>query len=214
MAPPIRVLIADDHPAVRRGLVGLLSLYSDIQVVGEVADSPSVLRTAAHLAPDVILLDIQMPGADGVDVSHQLTDVAPNSKVIILTAFDRDDYVIGALKNGAYAYLLKSISDEIVVETIRQVSQGKRLLSPELLDKVLQQFESMARTQTRLDSDLSEMDIILLQSIAQGATSEEIATQMSWSERSIKRNIEDILTKLGVKNRTQAVVEAIKRGLI
>lgn len=211
---PIRVLIVDDHPMIRRGLRNFLSSAPDLQVVGEADDSATALRAAVEFAPDVILLDIQLTGADGVAVASQLRQEQPNSKVIILTAYDNDDYIQGALRAGAYAYVLKKSPGETIVETIRQVYQGKRLLSPELMDRVLQQFQDLAQIKAKYESGLVEDEVKVLALMAQGATIEEIAKAMFWGERTVRRKIDEIIVKLGVKNRTQAVAEAIKKGLI
>ena len=211
---PIRVLIVDDHPMIRRGLRNFLSSAPDINVVGEAEDSATALRAATELVPDVILLDIQLTGADGVAVASQLRKEQPKSKIVILTAYDNDDYVQGALRAGAYAYVLKKSSGETVVETIRQVHSGKRLLSPELMDRVLQEFQNLQQIKAKYESGLGQDEVKVLALMAQGATAEEIAQAMFWGERTVRRKIDEIIVKLGVKNRTQAVAEAIKKGLI
>ena len=210
----IRVLIVDDHPMVRRGLKSLLSSYPDISVVGEAGDGAAALRAASELAPQVVLLDIQLPGLDGVEVAYQLRHANPKVRIIALTAFENEEYVVKAMRAGAYAYLLKNTSDETVVEAIRLVDQGKRTLSPTLMDGVLRQFQAMAQSRARADADLSEPEIQVLSMIAKGATNEEIAQTTHWSERTVKREIEEILLKLDARNRAQAVAEAIRRGLI
>ncbi len=211
---PIRVLIVDDHPMIRHGLSSLLSAYPDIQVVGEADDGWSALRDAERLAPEVILLDIQLPGANGVELSLQLYQKAPETKIIILSAFDNDEYLLGALTAGAYAYLLKNSSNETVVETIRQVHEGKRLLSPSLIDPVLRQFQAITRAHIRLEVELSEEELRAMRLVADGATNDEIAKEMFWSDRTTQRKVEEIVSKLGARNRTQAVAEAIRKGLI
>ncbi len=210
----VRVLIVDDHPMVRRGLRSLLSSYQDIQIVGEAEDGASAVEAAVALSPEIVLLDIQLPGADGVEVARQLARVAPTTKVIALTAYDDDKYVSNALRAGVFAYLLKSTSDEQVIEVVRSVHQGKRLLSPALMNQVLRQFQSLAASQAQHDSGLSDQDIRVLGLIAQGSTNEEIAKETHWSERTVKREIEQIVDKLGARNRAQAVAEAIRRGLV
>lgn len=210
----IRVLIVDDHPMVRRGLKSLLSSYPDIQVVGEAGDGATALKAAAELVPEIVLLDIQLPGLDGVEIAHQLCHANPTIRIIALTAFENEDYVIRAMQAGAYAYLLKNTSDETVVEAIRLAHQGKRTLSPALMDGVLRQFHLLAQAQAHADSSLSDKEIQVLRLIAQGATNEEIAQQIHWSERTVKREIEDVMTKLGARNRAQAAAEAIRRGII
>ncbi|CAG0943159.1 Response regulator protein VraR [Anaerolineae bacterium] len=211
---PIRVLIVDDHPMVRRGLKSLLSSYPDITVIGEAGDGATALRAVTDLMPEVILMDIQLPGLDGVEVAHQLRRVIPEAKIIALTAYENEEYVLKAMRAGANAYLLKSTSDETVVEAIRLAHQGKRMLSPTLMDGILREFQTLAQAHARLAADLSEPDVQVLALIAQGATNEEIAQETHWSERTVKREIEQIMTKLGARNRAQAVAEAIKRGLV
>lgn len=210
----IRILIVDDHPMVRRGLRSLLSAYPDLQIVGEANDGAAALQAAALEQPDLVLLDIMIPGLDGVEVAQQLHSLNPNTKVIILTAYENQEYIIRALRAGAYAYLLKNSSDENLVESIRAVHRGEHLLSPELIDQVLRQFQVLAKTATRVESGLSEEELTVLQLIARGATNEEIAQQMFWSERTVKRKVEEITAKLEARNRAQAVAEGIKRGLI
>ncbi len=210
----IRVLIVDDHPMVRRGLKSLLSSYPDIQVVGEAEDSTSAIQAAADLLPEIILLDIQLPGLDGVEIAKQLRRAVPDSKIIALTAYDNEEYVVNAMRAGAYAYLLKRTSDETVVEAVRSVHQGNRLLSPALMNQVLRQFQTLAQAHEQHQAGLSPDEIQVLGLVAQGATNEEIAEQTHWSERTVKREIEEIMSKLGARNRAQAVAEGIRRGLI
>jgi NarL family two-component system response regulator LiaR len=211
---PIRVLIVDDHPMIRHGLRSLLSVYPDIQVIGEADNGARALLAAENFSPEVILLDIQLPGPNGVELAQQLYQKAPETKIIILSAFDNDEYLLGALTAGAYAYLLKNSSSETVVETIRQVQQGKRLLSPSLVDPVLRQFQTLARAHVRMETELSEDELQAMRLVANGATNEEIAKEMFWSDRTTQRKVEEIVAKLGARNRTQAVAEAIRKGLI
>lgn len=211
---PIRVLIVDDHPMVRRGLHSLLSAYPDIAVVGEAENGTEALQAVATLSPHVVLLDVQMFGLNGVQVASNIWHSAPQVKIIILTAYDNEEYILGAFRAGVYAYLLKNSSDETVVETIRLVHQGKRLLSPSLMDQVLRQLHILAQAHTNREHELSQDERLVLARIANGATSEEIAREIHWSERTVKRKIEEIVAKLGARNRTQAVAIAIREGLI
>jgi DNA-binding NarL/FixJ family response regulator len=207
-------MIVDDHPVLRRGLRSLLSSYQDIEVVGEAEDGAAALEAATALSPDVILLDVQMPGPDGVEVACHLRRRVPEAKIIMLTAFDDDEFVFDALRAGVHAYLLKNTSDETVVDTIRQVHRGKHLLSPTLLDTVLQQFEITAKAHARHQSGLSEEELGMLGLIAQGATTKEIGEQMYCSERTVKRRVEQVMGRLGAKSRAEAVAQAIKSGWI
>jgi DNA-binding NarL/FixJ family response regulator len=210
----IRVLIVDDHPIVRRGLQSLLSSYSDIQVVGEAEDGTSAFAAVKELNPDVILLDIQMTGLDGIELTARILQTTPLIKIIILTAYNNEEYVLGAFRAGAYAYLLKNSLNETVVETIRLVHQGRRMLSPSLMDQVLRQLHTLAQAQASHERQLSPDDIRVLALIANGATNEEIARQVHWSESTVKRRIEEIMATLGARNRAQAVSIATKEGLI
>lgn len=210
----IRVLIVDDHPSVRRGLRSLLSSSLDMEVIGESEDGAAALQAAIELSPDVILLDIRMPGPEGTQIAHQLHQQVPEARIIILTAYDHESYVINAMRAGAHAYVLKSTSDETVVETIRSVYHGKRALSASLMDKVLKQFQVLARDHAWSESNLSEQEAEVLNLMAQGATNKEIADEMYWSERSVKRVVQQIMDKLEARSRTHAVAKAIRRGLI
>ncbi|CAG0942813.1 Transcriptional regulatory protein LiaR [Anaerolineae bacterium] len=214
MNEQIRVLIVDDHPMVRRGLCSLLASFKDIEVVGEAEDAVTALRAAASLCPEVILLDIQMQGPDGVAVASQLHKQAPGAKVIMLTAYDNDEYVEGALRAGAYGYLSKSDPASIVVGAIRQVHKGKHMLSPHLLNRVLEQFQELAKVKVKYQSGLSDDELRVLALIAEGATNEKIARDMYWAQRTVRRKVDEIILKMGVKNRAQAVAEAVKKGLI
>ncbi len=211
---PIRVLIVDDHPVVRQGLQSLLSNYPDIQVAGEADTGLGALEEAALLQPDVVLLDIRLPGASGMDVARQLRQQNPQARIIILTAYEDDEYLIGALQAGAHGYLLKSTSHQTLAEAIRNAHAGRRVLSPSLVDGVLRQFEELARESLVSQSGLSESEFEILPLLAEGATNKEMAERLYWSEATVKRKIGDTLAKLGVSNRAQAVAEAIRRGLI
>jgi DNA-binding NarL/FixJ family response regulator len=210
----IRVLIVDDHSVVRRGLRHLLATQADMEVVGEAEDGPSALQAATTLAPDVILLDIRLPGASGLDIAPQLRQCAPAARIIILTTYEDDEYLVRAMGNGVHGYLLKSVSDECVAEAIRTVQRGERLVTPVLMNKALNQLARLSQTQARVEVGLADGELPILRLLAQGATNKEIARQLFVSERTVKRRVQDILRKLGVSHRTQAVSEATKRGLI
>lgn len=210
----IKVLLVDDHPMVRRGLRSLLSSHHDIEVVGEAADGATALQLADEIAPHVIVLDILMSGAGGIEITQILRRDVPHIKIVILSAYAEDEYVFNALRAGAHAYLLKTHSDETIVDTVRQVYQGHRLLAPELMDRVLRQFQVVAAKDERAQYGLSKEELQVLELIARGETNEMIADHLYCSERTVKRRLEEIMSKLGAKTRAQAVAEAVKRGLI
>ena len=210
----IRVLIVDDHPIVRQGVRGVLASHPDIQVVGEADSASTLFAIVDSLKPDVILLDIRMPGQNGIEVTQRLKQDHPALKVIILTTYDDDEYLFGALRAGAEGYLLKSASQEVLADSIRQVGRGERLLSANLVGKVMREFKDLAKDKARTDSGLTDQELEVLRMIAAGATNKEIAEKLFWSEVTVKRKVQDILEKMSVANRAQAVAEAGKRGLL
>jgi DNA-binding NarL/FixJ family response regulator len=211
---PIRVLIVDDHPMIRHGLRSVLTAFPDIQVSGEAEDGSTALQAVSAFSPDVVLMDIQLTGQDGLAVASQLHKASPQTKIIILTAYHNDDYVASAFRAGAYAYLLKSSSGEKIVEAIRQVYAGQRLLSSERVSRVLEQFQDLIQDQTKKQFNLSTDELQVLTLIAEGTTNEDIGKKMFWGERTVKRKVEEIMEKMNAKNRAEAVAKAIKSGLI
>ena len=210
----IRILIADDHPIVRQGIRSLLTQYNDLEIAGEAGTGPAVLDQAARLQPDVILLDVRMAGANGIQIARQLQQEHPEIRIIILTTYDDEEYLFGALQAGAQAYLMKDVSLETLPAAIRAVHRGERLLSPPLVDKVLREFQSLATEKLRRDAGLSEEELRILRAMARGATNKEIAEELFWSEVTIKKKVQEILLKLNAENRTQAVAKAIRQGLV
>ncbi len=212
--PPIRILVVDDHPVVRQGLRSLLSGHPDLQIVAEAGHAHDALAAARQESPDVVLLDIRLPGVTGVEVARQLQRDFPEMHLIMLTSYDDDEYLIGAMQAGAQAYLLKSVSDETLVWTIRAVYRGERLISPELLDRMLRQFAQVRTHQIQQEAGLSDQDLQVLQRVVAGASNDEIARELGWSKASIKRKVQHIFDQLGVMTRTQAAAEAVRRGLV
>ena len=210
----IRVLIVDDHPVVRQGVRSLLLNHPDIQVIGEADSAVSLFASLNGNPPEVILLDVRMPGQNGIEITQRLKRERAAIKVIILTTYDDDEILFGALRAGADGYLLKSASAEVLAASIRSVANGEHLMSPALVDKMMRQFQNLAAEKVRADSGLTDQELQVLQSIAAGATNKEIADKLFWSEVTVKRKTQDIFEKLGVANRAQAVGEATKRGLL
>jgi DNA-binding NarL/FixJ family response regulator len=214
MIEDTRVLVVDDHPVVRQGLHSLLSQYPDIQVVGETAGGLATLELVARLRPDVVLLDIRLAGPSGLDLARHLQRVQPETRIIILTSYEDEGYLLEAAQAGVRGYLLKSASAEILADAIRAVHKGERRLSPSLGGKALQQLEALGQTQLQSEIGLSDNELQLLKLIADGATTQEMAQALYLSERTIKRKVQDVLDKLRATNRAQAVAEAFRRGLL
>jgi DNA-binding NarL/FixJ family response regulator len=211
---PIRVLIVDDHPVVRHGLRSLLKGHPDIEVIGEAEDGAEILPRLSQTQTDVILLDIKMKVRSGIEAARQVRHSFPQVKIIILTTYDDENYLQQALEAGVHGYLLKSESHENLPNAIRAVVAGERLLSPSLVGNVMSNYQKMAQEQARQQAGLSPEDLKLLEGIAQGASTKELAEQTFWSEATVKRKIQEILEKLGASNRPQAIAEAVRRGWI
>lgn len=211
---PISVLVVDDHPVVRHGLINLLAGHPDIEVVGEAEDGAQVLPLVGSLHPDVILLDILMSGQNGIQVARRVRRSYPDVKIIILTTYDDEGYVHEALEAGIDGFLLKSVSHETLPDSIRAVMRGERLLSPSLVSTVVANYEKMAQEQAQREAGLSAEDLDLLSAIAEGASNKDLAEQFYLSEATIKRRVQEILEKLGASNRAQAIAEAVRRGWI
>ncbi len=209
----IRVMVVDDHPVVRQGLRSLLSNYPDLILVGEAAGSSDALDLAERVAPDVILLDIRMPEASGVETARRLCRQCPAAKILMLTSFDDQEYVAGALQAGAHGYILKSASDEMLVSAVRAVYRGERVLSPSVMDRVVHEFTEYSRERAQRQAGLSDDERRILRMLAAGASNPKIAAEMYLSETTVKRKLQDIFEKLGVATRAQAAAEAVRRGL-
>lgn len=210
----ISVLLVDDHPVVREGLVSLLSQYPGIRVVAEADGVSTALEQAAKLRPEVVLLDIRLEDGNGIELARQLRHSQPQSRIIILTSYDDEKYLLEAVRVGVDGYLLKNASAEVLADAIRAVHAGQARLSPALGGKALKQLKAMSRTWIQTESGLSDKDLELLRLIANGVSLEDMSRTMYLSESTIKRKTKDILAKLGVTSRAQAVAEAFKRGLL
>ena len=210
----IRVLLVDDHMMVRQGLRSLLSQYPDIEVVGEAEGGLAVLELVNELQPDVTLLDVRLADISGLDLARQLQRVQARTRVIILTSYDNEDYLLKAAQAGVCGYLLKSTSAEILAEAIRAVHAGERRLSQPLAGKALGQLETLSQVRVQAEFGLLDQELRLLQLIADGATTQDMAQLLYLSERTIKRKVQDVLDKLNATNRAQAVAEAFKRGIL
>jgi len=205
----IRILLVDDHQVVREGLRRMLELEADLKVVGEAADATEVLTQAGSLSPEVILMDIKIPGADGIELTRQLKEKEPSCNVIMLTLYDQ--YLTQAIEAGAVGYLLKDIKREELIRAIRAVHQGR---SPLNLSLSQEQLAELVTPVDQQQAFLSERELAILHLIADGITTKGIATQLFLSEASVKRSVRLILDKLGVHNRSEAVSVAYKRRLI
>lgn len=210
----IRVFIVDDHPVVRHGLRSLLAGHPDLDVVGEAGDGAQALAWLASNEADVLLLDIQMKGQSGLDVARRLRRSHPDLKIVVLTTYDDETYVHEALEAGVSGFLLKSVSHERLPDSIRAVMKGEKLLSPTLISTVVAGYQELAQEQAVRESGLTSEEVQVLAAIAEGAGNKDVAERFFWSEATAKRRVQEIMAKLGVSSRAQAVAEAARRGWI
>lgn len=209
----IKVLIADDHPVVREGLFAMLSRQPDFKVVGEAKDGAEAVEMARRLNPDVVLMDLRMPEMDGVEAMRQIKSTNPDIKFIILTTYSDDEYIFSGLEAGARAYLLKDAPREELFKAIRAVHKGESLIQPVVASKLIDRFAELSR-RAPSGEQLTERELEILQLMAKGAANKEISAQLSISESTVKTHISNIFQKLGVNDRTEAVTEALRRGII
>jgi DNA-binding NarL/FixJ family response regulator len=212
--PPIRLLIADDHRLFRQGLRQLCELLGDFEVVGEAENGQEAVDLARRLKPDVILMDINMPILDGVQATHFITEENPSARVIILTMYRQDQYVLEAIKAGARGYLLKDIDEQELVNAVQAIHQGEAMINPSLASKVLDEFrrlsEAVAETEGIEQLTQGEMEVLRL--VARGADNKTIAQQLALSERTVANRLSNVYQKLQVNSRTQAALVALRRG--
>ena len=210
MSTPIRVIIAEDHTLVREGTREILEREQDIQVVGEAARGDDAVRQALEHNPDVLLMDMRMPGMNGIEATREVSAQARSVKVLILSAHEDEDYVREALAVGASGYLLKTAPGRELVEGIRAVASGSTILSPELTRKLAQARLEPARASDRLSS----REFAVLRLIAQGRANKEVALELGISLRTVEGHLHNIFEKLRVGSRTEAVVHAVNHGLL
>ena len=215
---PIRVLIVDDHALFRRGLIQVLLGEDGIEVVGEGDDGEDAVRKAEELVPDVILMDVRMPRVSGIDATKRLAESLPAARILMLTVSDEEDDLYEAIKAGAAGYLLKEISIEEVADAVRAVMQGQTLITPSMASKLIQEFNNLAkRAEARYSfpsPKLTERELDTLKLVAQGLTNREIGEELSISENTVKNHVRNILEKLHLHSRMEAVMYAVKENLL
>ncbi len=218
VADPIRVLVVDDHALFRRGLQMVLAQEVDIEVVGEAADGGEAVEVAAETLPDLVLMDVRMPRRGGIETCAALHEVAPSAKIIMLTISDEEADLYEAIKAGATGYLLKEISIEEVATAIRAVHGGQSLISPSMASKLITEFASMSRRGEQAKQvpppRLTEREMDVLKLVAKGMNNRDIAKALFISENTVKNHIRNILEKLQLHSRMEAVVYAVREKLL
>lgn len=210
----LRVLLADDQDLVRAGFRVILGMEDDIEVAGEAGDGLAAVDLAVRLRPDVVLMDVQMPGIDGLEATRRVL-AAVETRVVILTTFDREDYLFEALRVGASGFLLKNASPEDLVDAVRVVARGDALLSPEVTRRVIERFAAGGPSvPSHRPSELTDREFEVLVQLARGASNSEIAAELYLGEATVKTHVSRVLAKLGLRDRTHAVVFAYERGIV
>ncbi|HTX91562.1 MAG TPA: response regulator transcription factor [Anaerolineales bacterium] len=213
MSESIRILVADDHLIIRQGLRLILETQEGFDMVGEAADGAEAVRLCAELHPQVVLMDLRMPGMDGLTAIEQLRVKQPEIAVVILTTFNEDDLMMRGLRAGAKGYLLKDTDRETLFNTIRAAARGQTLLKPEILARVLANAGSETPS-AMAESELTERELEVLRGVAQGERSKEIALRLGISERTVKAHLASIYSRLGVDSRAAAIAVAAQKGLL
>ncbi len=213
----IRVLIADDHAIVREGTRRFLEQEDDLDVIGEAADGEEAVRMTLSMKPDVVIMDIAMPNVDGIEATKRIKQQAPGTTVLILSAYDDDQFVFSLLEAGAAGYLLKSVRGNELIDAIRAVHAGESVLHPSIARKVLNRFTETASGDPRKQKAaeiLTDREIEVLQLATQGSSNQEIADKLFLSLRTVQSHLNHIFNKLQVSSRTEAVVRALKEGWV
>jgi NarL family two-component system response regulator LiaR len=208
----IRVLIADDHAIVRKGIRALLATEPAIVVVGEAEDGQQAIDRTSQLAPDVVLMDLVMPGIDGLEATQEIIAQRPDTRILVLTSFAGDDKVFPAIKAGAQGYLLKDSGPEDLVQAIRQVHRGESSLHPSIARKLLRELAGPTPRDAEVDT-LTEREIEVLQLVAEGYSNRDIAERLTISEATVRTHVSNILAKLNLGSRTQAALYALRTGI-
>ncbi len=209
----IRILVADDHLIIRQGLRLILETEADFELVGEAADGAEAVRLCAGLHPSVVLMDLRMPGMDGLTAIERLRVEQPEIAVIILTTFNEDDLMLRGMQAGAKGYLLKDTDRETLFNSVRAAARGETLLKPEIMSRLLAKAGSLSAS-VKVKPDLTERELEVLMRVAQGERSKEIAVGLEISERTVKAHLASIYNKFGVDSRAAAIAIAAQKGLL
>ncbi len=213
MADKISLMITDDHTLVREGIRAFLELQSDITVVGEAESGEEAVRMVAEMAPDVVLMDLVMPGIGGVEATRQVKRASPHSQVIVLTSYHEDEYIFPALRAGALSYVLKDVGAEELADTVRKAARGESVLHPRVAARVVEELRGTRNDVPNLFGELSDRELEVLRLIADGLSNAQIAERLVISEKTVKGHVSNILSKLHMMDRTQAAVFAWQQGL-
>ena len=213
MSQPIVILIVDDHALVRKGLFALLNVRPEVYVVGEAVDGTDAVHLACTRNPDVILMDLEMPGKDGITAIKEIRQKQQKSKILVLTSYTDDERVIAAIRAGADGYLPKTTTPDDLLQAIRRVHQGDLPLDPSVASTVVRELNRPSQPPQSRPDRLTEREIDVIKLIAMGLTNQQIASELALSDRTVSTHVSRILTKLQLENRTQAALYALRAGI-
>lgn len=214
MPQPITILIVDDHEVVRQGVRAYLSAQPDLDVVAEAGSGEDAVRLAAELVPDVALMDLVMPGMDGIEATRLLKKASPRTQIVVLTSYHEDEHIFPALRAGAISYLLKDVKMEEMAAAVRRAARGEATLHPRVASRVIQEINGAERSPLKAYTGLTERELEVLRLVAGGLTNSEIAARMVVSENTVKGHVSNILSKLHLADRTQAAIFAWREGIV
>jgi two-component system, NarL family, response regulator LiaR len=214
MTEYINVLLVDDHSIVRQGIRTFLETQPDLVVIGEAASGEEATQLATELAPDVVLMDLSMPGLGGIEAIRQIKKMSPHSQIVVLTSFQEDEYIFPTLRAGALSYVMKDIQARDLANTIRQAHRGESILHPRVAARVVQELRGARKDTPNVFTELSDREMDVLRLIAHGDSNATIAQKLSISEQTVKGHVSNILGKLHIADRTQAAVFAWQQGVV
>ena len=214
MTDKISLLLTDDHAIVRQGIRAFLELQPDLTVIGEADSGEAAVRMAAELVPDIVLMDLVMPGIGGVEATRQVKQASPHSQIIVLTSYHEDEYIFPALRAGALSYVLKDVGPDELADVVRKAARGESILHPRVAARVVQELRGTRSDTPNIFTELSDRELDVLRLIADGLSNAEIANKLIISEKTVKGHVSNILSKLHMMDRTQAAVFAWQQGFV
>ena len=214
MDEPIRILLVDDHKIVRQGVRAFFDAHEGIDVVGEAGSGAEAVKLVEERVPDVVLMDLIMPGMDGVEATRLAKDVSPRTQIVVLTSYHDDEHIFPALQAGALSYILKDVEMDELADAVFKASRGEATLHPQIASRVIQELHGRKKDENTLDIDLTRREMEILKMIAQGMSNSEIAEKLVISQYTVKGHVSNILSKLHLADRTQAAVYAWQKGVV
>lgn len=214
MGDPITVLIVDDHEVVRQGVRAFLDAQAELSVLGEAGSGNDAVKLVEVQIPDVVLMDLIMPGMDGIEATRKIKNISPRTQIVILTSYHDDEHIFPALQAGAISYVLKDVKMDALVEAVKRAAEGEATLHPRVAARIIQELHGRPREEINLFTELTEREIEVLKLIARGLSNSDIALELVISEHTVKGHVSNILSKLHLADRTQAAVFAWQKGVV